>query len=211
MDLLRRHWFDIGIVLALVTGLYLVIAKPASALEFVLWLNLIALFLHQFEEYHYPGYFPGMVNNVMFASKMPDRYPLNMNTAFLVNVVEGWILYALAAIVGERALWLGIAAVLVSFGNVVAHTILFNVKGKTIYNPGMLTSVVLFLPIVVYFFVLVLSNQLATLPDWIVGVTLGVLLNYLGVLKLIELLGDKNTLYVFPPRCLPPNLRQKDS
>jgi hypothetical protein len=53
------------------------------------WLSLISLFLHQAEEYRYPGYFPGMVNLVMFASPQPDRYPLNTNTALIVNVVIG--------------------------------------------------------------------------------------------------------------------------
>ncbi len=40
----------------------------------------------------------------------------------LVNVVVGWVSYLLTAVFAERALWLGIAAILVSFGNLVAHT-----------------------------------------------------------------------------------------
>jgi hypothetical protein len=40
----------------------------------------------------------------------------------LVNVGVGWVSYLLAGVFAERALWLGIAAIFVSFGNLVAHT-----------------------------------------------------------------------------------------
>src|SRR5262245_3552537 len=133
MRFLRQHWFDIGAALALAVGIYLLFT-PMSPLSLTLWLNLIALFLHQFEEYRYPGYFPGMMNVVLFASRQPDRYPLNANTALIVNVFVGWLVYVLAAVFGANIVWLGIAVMLVSAGNVVAHTFLFNIKGKSLYN-----------------------------------------------------------------------------
>jgi hypothetical protein len=148
-----------------------------------------------------------MMNLVMFASKQPDRYPLNSNTALIVNVVIGWLAYFLAAVFGEQAIWLGIATILVSFGNFVAHTFLFNLKGKTFYNPGMLSAEILFLPIVIYFVVLIAQGNLATLLDWILGVGLGIVLNYIGILKLIDWLKDEQTAYIFPKRCLPPAVR----
>lgn len=135
MNFMRGHWFDVGVALAVAVSIALFFI-PLSPLSLVLWLSLIALFVHQFEEYRYPGYFPGMINLVLFASKQPDRYPLNTNTALVVNVLIGWLFYALAAFFGETITWLGIATILVSVGNVVAHTFLFNLKGKTIYNPG---------------------------------------------------------------------------
>ena len=81
--------------LAFVVGVY-VFFTPLSQLSWVLWISLMALFVHQFEEYRYPGYFPGMVNLVLFASNQPDRYPLNANTALIVNVIVGWLFYWLA-------------------------------------------------------------------------------------------------------------------
>ena len=72
MNFLRQHWFDIGLVLAAIVGVYL-IASETKGIALLLWLNLLFLFLHQFEEYRHPGYFPGMLNTVMFASKQPDR------------------------------------------------------------------------------------------------------------------------------------------
>lgn len=206
MHFMRQHWFDLGLALALIVGVY-VIFGVVSPISLLLWINLIALFLHQFEEYRYPGYFPGMMNSVMFSSSQPDRYPLNANTALIVNLIVGWLAYFLAAVFGEKALWLGMATVLVSAGNFIAHTFLFNIKGKSRYNPGMLTADILFLPIAVYFFILVFRMNLATTVDWILGFGLGIALNYFGILKLIDLLKNKSTSHIFPRRFLPPKLR----
>lgn len=126
MNFLRLHWFDLGIVFAFVIGGILLLSD-LTPLAWLLWVSLISLFFHQFEEYRYPGYFPGMMNTVIFSSKQPDRYPLNPNTAFIINVFVGWLSYFLAAVFGEKFLWLGIATILVSVGNFIAHTFLFNI------------------------------------------------------------------------------------
>ena len=146
-----------------------------------------------------------MLNVGMFHSQIPDRYPLNANTSLIINVGFGWLSYLLAALLGERFLSLGIATILVSFGNVIAHTFLFNLRGKTFYNPGMLTAIVLFLPISVYFFVYVIQSNLASPLDWVIGIALGIVLNYFGVYKLIDWLKNKNSPYAFPARSLPPS------
>ena len=207
MNFLRQHWFDIGLGFAVVTGIFVAFSS-LSPVSLLLWINLICLFLHQFEEYRYPGYFPGMMNKVMFSSDQPDRYPLNTNTALIVNLVVGWLFYFLAAALGERALWLGIATILVSAGNFVAHTFLFNIKGKSRYNPGMLTADILFLPIVVIFFILVIQGHLATPIDWILGIILGLALNYIGILKMIDWLKANNSPFVFSKRFLLPKTRR---
>ncbi|KAB8141701.1 HXXEE domain-containing protein [Chloroflexia bacterium SDU3-3] len=207
MHFMRQHWFDIGLVLAVGVSLFLLFTT-LSPIAFLLWVSLAALFLHQFEEYRFPGYFPGMVNLTLFASKQPDRYPLNTNTAFVVNVLLGWLSYFLAAMLNERAIWLGIATMLVSVGNIIAHTFLFNLKGKTLYNPGIATADMLFLPIAVLFFQRISQTHSVMLFDWIVGVVLGIALNYIGILKLIDWLKDDQTTYIFPQRCLPPAIRE---
>ena len=207
MNFMRQHWFDVGLVLALGVSGCLLFAR-LSPMSILLWGNLIALFLHQFEEYRFPGYFPGMINATMFASKQPDRYPLNSHTAFLVNVIVGWLFYFLAAVSSDRAIWLGIATMLVSVGNVVAHTFLFNLKGKTFYNPGMATADLLFLPIAIAFYWLILQSNAASFLDWGLGLGLGIVLNYIGILKLIDWLKDEQTSCIFPERCLMPASKQ---
>jgi hypothetical protein len=203
MNFMRQHWFDVGLAFAFFVSGFLLISK-LNPLSLLLWVSLISLFIHQFEEYRYPGYFPTMMNTVMFSSKQPDRYPLNTNTAFIINVFVGWLSYFLAALLGEKALWLGIATILVSVGNFVAHTFIFNIKGKTWYNPGMFTAVLLFMPMAIYFFYWLIQGNLVTLADWILGIVLGVALNYVGILKLIEWIKDENTNYTFPKRFMLP-------
>ena len=83
------HWFDLDLVLAAAIDGFVLVTNPAG-ITLVLWLNLIALFLHQFEEYRYPVFFPGMMNKVMFSSPQLDRYPFNPNTALTINLIVGW-------------------------------------------------------------------------------------------------------------------------
>lgn len=205
MQFLRNHWFDVGIFLAGIVSGYLYLNQHnLSAYQIIVWLSLVTLFIHQFEEYRFPGYFPGMMNTVMFKSEIPDRFPLNMNSALIINVGEGWLLYFLAAFFAEKAVWLGIITILVSCGNTIAHTFLFNIKGKTLYNPGLITALILFFPLSVYYFYFITVHRTAQSWDYLIGIPLGLALNYFGILKVIDWLANKNTPYVFPKRFLVP-------
>ncbi len=201
MQFIRKHWYDLGGFLALLCCIYLYVNRHAlSPYSFLMWASFISLCLHQWEEYRFPGTFPGMLNKVMFKSDIPDRYPLNTNTAFIINTGLGWLFYLMAALLAEKAVWLGLATILVSAGNVGAHIFLFNIKGKTIYNAGMATALFLFLPLVFYFFYVLHKYDLASTDDIWIGGLLGVLLNTIGIFKLIDWLKDTNTSYVFEKR-----------
>lgn len=153
MNFLRKHWYDIGgIIGILILVLLLFNYQKLSNYELLMYLSLTSLLFHQLEEYRIVGTFPGMINQNIFHSDLPDRYPLNSNTSLIINVGIGWTLYVLAAIMGTHFIWLGMTTILVSFGNIIAHTLLFNIKGKTIYNAGLATSWLLFAPCVFLFF-----------------------------------------------------------
>ena len=199
------YWPRVGLALAAV--LVAVLAALAvtdpdrlSDPRLVAAVSLVTLLLHQTEEYVWPGGFPQMVNRVMFRSDQPDRYPLDQRTSWIVNVALGWTLYALAVLVVEPAPWLVVATLVVSAGNVVAHTVLFNVRGRTFYNPGLATCWVLFVPVIAWFVVVARREDLLGVVDVVVGVVLGMAVNYLGVLRLIVVLGDRDTAYPFPSR-----------
>ena len=197
---LRKHWFELGLGLAIAAAY--ATSRVASPLAKLLWFNLVALFLHQFEEYRWPGTFPGMLNTAMFASQQPDRYPLNANSAMIINVGVGWTSYLLAALAAERAIWLGIATMLVSLGNLLAHGILFNLRGKRFYNPGMFTALAMFGPLVAAFGQRIVAHAAASASDWLIGLSLGLVLNILGIFGLIDWLKDKHSRYRFPARML---------
>jgi hypothetical protein len=113
-------------------------------------------------------------------------------------VVVGWLFYFLAAVFAEKAIWLGLATIVVSIGNTVAHTTVFNIKGKTLYNAGLITSWLLFVPCAYFFFKVV--NL--TLTDYLIGIPLGIALNVIGIIKLIDWMADRNTTFVFEQRNL---------
>ncbi len=203
MSFLRKHWYDLGGVFALILAVYLAFAyRSMSNYQMLMWVSLISLFIHQLEEYRIVGSFPAMINKVMFHSDLPDRYPLNPQTALIINVLVGWLVYLLAAVFAEKAIYLGIAAILISLGNTIAHTFVFNIKANTFYNAGMASSILLFLPISIIFFYMIITQSIAQPIDYIIGIPLGIVLNVVGVLQLIIWLKDKKTPYIFPDRNL---------
>ena len=210
MDFLRKHWFDLGGFFGLVIlGIVFFISPQQSAYQSLMWLSLSALFFHQVEEYRMPGTFPGMINRVMFHSKWPDRYPLNSNTALIINVALGWTVYLLAAITGEQFVWLGMACILVSLGNIIAHTFIFNLKGRTIYNAGLVTSWLCLAPCVFFYFKIVSEEVSSSVTDYLIGIPLGIVINFFGVFKPIIWLADHNTIFDFKNRHLLPDDRKK--
>ena len=203
MTFLRKHWFDIGLILAVITTLTLRFSNiDYFGLQFLIWLNVISLFLHQFEEYRYPGYFPGMLNSVIFKSNQPDRYPLNTNSAMVINVFFGWTVYILSAVLYDKFILLAFMTMLISFGNFIMHTFVMNIKAKTFYNPGQFTATFLFLPVSCMFFIYVFEYNVLSTLELIIGIGLGIVINSFGLFKLIDILKDKNTDNIFETRQL---------
>lgn len=205
MNFLRNHWYDIGApFIAIILAWLGTTHATLTNYELLMWLSLVTLLCHQLEEYRLPGTFPGMLNRVMFKSALPDRYPLNTGSALAVNVAVGWTAYLLAALMGEHAVWLGLATIMVSLGNIVAHTFVFNIKGKTWYNAGLATSWLLFAPCVFLFFRIVIGQNLASPTDYVAGIALGVVFNVFCIFKLIRWMENKDSPYRFARRNLLP-------
>jgi hypothetical protein len=75
----------------------------------------------------------------------------------------------------------------------------------------MFTADIFFLPIVAYFFFLVIQGNFATPIDWSLGIVLGIVLNYIGILKVIDWLKDENTQHIFPKRSVVPETQPKST
>jgi hypothetical protein len=203
---MRKHWFDLGALLGVFTAITLLVRQDSMTLiSIILWWSLVSLFAHQFEEYRFPGWFPGMLNVVLFKSSDPMRYPLNTRSSLVVNVAVGWVAYLAAAIWGSSYLWLALAALTVSIGNCFFHLIFMPMRGCRPYNPGMVTSLVLFLPIIVWFFIE--AGSLLNATDWIVGLLLGIVLNALGVVGIINLMANAQSTDEFEKRQVEPALK----
>ena len=202
---MERHWFDVGGVFGVVLLVWLSIdGSSLDTITVLLWVSLLTLFAHQLEEWRWPGWFPGMLNVVLFRSTDPWRFPLNIRSGLAVNVGVGWVGYTLAALLGERALWLAFGRILVSLGNCILHLIVLPIRGRMLYNPGMATSLLMFLPVIIWFFIE--AWPLMSTADKVLGLILGLLLNVVGVIGLIRVM-ENPTAPQFEARQVEPAIR----
>jgi hypothetical protein len=76
-----------------------------------------------------------------------------------------------------------------------------------LYNAGLATSWLFFVPVVYFFFAIAHGERLITLYDYMIGISLGIAFNVVGILKLIDWMKDRDTPYVFSKRFLLPKDR----
>src|SRR4051794_36827227 len=56
MNFLRRHWYEVGAVVAIGTTVWLILGwHDMGVLQQLLLLNFVVLLVHQYEEYGWPG------------------------------------------------------------------------------------------------------------------------------------------------------------
>ena len=54
-----------------------------------------------------------------------------------------------------------------------------------------------FVPVIYFFWKIGFESNLIPIDDFLIGVPLGIILNVIGILKVIDWLADTNTSYVF--------------
>lgn len=201
LKFVRRHWHDVGALSAAVAGIYLIFAwNEIAFLQRLLILNFIVVLLHQFEEYSWPGGFPAVANIVLFGSANPDRYPLNQNSSMVANVIFAYGFY-LIPIFFPNVIWLGLAPVLVGATmQFIGHVIYVNWKLRSLYSPGVATTVFGHVPIAVIYIYFISVHHLASGWDWLFGVVymLAFLPLNFGLIEQV-LLGGKNSSHPFDP------------
>lgn len=190
-----KNWYRVGIVLAAILSIWLVVAPPHNRIQFFLMLNLLFLFAHQFEEYQLPGGAPLIINQVVYnETTLVDRYPGNSLSIMLVNTIA-WAIYLIAIII-PKVTWLGLGVILFSLFQILGHCLEMPVKLRTWYNPGMLTTIFLFIPLGwVYIRYLASHHLLASTTWWAAGSML-VICIILSIVAPVQLLKDKNTSYI---------------
>jgi hypothetical protein len=200
----RDNWFNVGAVLAMaIAGTLTLSHRKLSRPRLYSALNLAALMAHQFEEYGFPGYFPGMLNGGMFKSDKPDRYPLNTNSSLIVNAVVGYPIYLLPVLFPKRRS-LGLAPVLFGFAQAVFHAIIPSLRAKVRYGPGILTAFFLHVPIGINYLRAVGSERPSGRGDWARAAALTVAIGALGIGAPMWLLRDEESPYRFTERQVGP-------
>jgi hypothetical protein len=175
---LNEAWQLTGAFTAPVLFTFLVIqyvTNPALNLyQWLLWLHLPLIMIHEFEEYIFPGGFKHFINTRTFLANeesMEDS-PLNEAYEFLVNPVLIWP-WAIIGAVFYTIPWIGFALIIFQVAiNNMGHTILFQIRNKG-YNPGLFTTIILLLPYCTLVTWYVIAYHVMTTTDWILSFVLG--------------------------------------
>lgn len=195
MQNLRKHWYQYGGLALVIIGGWLLVARPRlDPLQLMMILNLMALFAHQFEEYQLPGGAPLVINRVVYdETKQPDRYPGNEQSIMFVNL-SAWLIYVIAIAI-PQIVWFGMGVMLFSLFQILGHCLEMNLKLKTWYNPGMATTLLLFLPLGWHYIAYVSINEPLTLSGWLAAVCLLVACIVLTIILPVQGLKNHKTKY----------------
>lgn len=196
MAYIRNHWYHIGGIILVILAAWLLIIPPnLSTIQHLLIFNFMALLAHQFEEYQLPGGAPSIINRVVYDEKeLADRYPGNTLSIMLVNTIA-WSIYIIA-ILFPNVIWLGLGTILFSLFQLLGHGFQMNIKLKTWYNPGLATTIFLFVPLGIYFINYATSHHLLNGMDWFLGIMVLILCIGLSIVAPVQLLKNKNTSYI---------------
>ncbi|HXY30469.1 MAG TPA: HXXEE domain-containing protein [Gemmatimonadaceae bacterium] len=199
MGFVRRQWYNLGLPVAALGVLWAVLGS-LSTIQVILLLNFVVLLLHQFEEYGWPGGEPWIINEAMLAQGGPaDRYPLNQNNAFFINVVLAYPFY-LAPVFLPNTVWLGLAPTLFGFAQFGMHGIGTNRKLRVLYNPGLTAVVLGHIPLGIWYLIALYSTSAVSPWNWVFGVAYMAAFAGIGMKAIgYGLLGNKDSPYPFAP------------
>ena len=143
-----------------------------------------AAIIHVFEEYAYPGGFSDWMRrlNPKFAPRITARFAVIINGLFLLLCVMG-------AVVASKGLVFSLSVASLLFFNGLAH-LAGTVRAKR-YAPGVISGVLLYLPLSLYAFYLFAGAGRLTLAGSAIAGLVGVLyqavpIGYLGLSSMVR-------------------------
>ena len=175
MKWLYENWMKATPFLAFYTFILVFLyVKDANYPLYLIWLQGIIYWVHEFEEYIFPGGFLEFFNKNPLGSNQAE-YPLTKIGSFWINIPLVYIAMPFSAILAhfygiEWGLW----TAYFSFLNAFAHVIMFFVFGRK-YNPGLVVSILLNIPVAIYMSWYFWSNNLITVQTNVISIIVAVL------------------------------------
>ena len=169
---LRDNWVYGGVL----AGIMLLVLTPVLASGWswaltLIWLQLPAYMVHQFEE-HDADRFRAFVNTVIGRGKEV----LTRMDVFIINIFGVWGVDAIAFLLAARVhLGLGLIAVYLTLVNGILHCV--QAVALRRYNPGLVTAVLLFLPLAVVTLWVLAGDVDVTATDHVIGLGLAILIH----------------------------------
>lgn len=198
MRFIRNNWYRMGLVAFAAAAVAVIAFAPEmDTTQRILLLSLMALPLHQYEEYALPGGGPAVINRYFYGeAENYRRYPGNWNSIMVVNL-SAYVFYILA-LAFPQLTWLGMATMFFNLYQVLGHCLQMNIKMGTWYNPGMATSAFLFLPISVCYIAVVTGDGRMSSTDWALAVICFALIAAASVALPVQLLKRTDSPYPIP-------------
>lgn len=197
MSFIRNHWQHVTFFVFVGLTFYMGFWGHSSLneIQITLMYSLIALSIHQFEEYVFPGGAPLVINKATYNEKEDySHYPGNTLSIAIVNI-SAYIFYILA-IIFPQFIWLGLATMIFNLTQLLGHGISMNKALGTWYNPGLASSIFLFTPISIYYIFYIHSHDLANIYTWIGGIVSFLIIFILTVIVPVQGLKDRSSKYI---------------
>jgi len=186
---LKKEWAKVGVILSIYLFVMLfVFVRKYDFVVFVLLLQTPLYMLHQSEEYIFPGGFGKFFNTKIFNLATEDK-PLDENFIFYVNVILIWIVLPLFGLLSTLNYSFGLWLPYFSFFAGVAH-IALALKARKRYNPGLLVSLFINIPIGLWSILYILKQGL--IENFFLNVHFGIGLAINAILPVIGTLLFRN-------------------
>lgn len=161
-------------VLITILGMIWFFCPDLNRYQWLLWLHLPLLMIHEFEEYVLPGGFKEFINTKTFVAMIPpvEDVPANEPYIFAVNI-GFWLWIILGALLANVAPWVGFGPVMLQILiNNFTHTFLFQGQQRG-YNPGLITTILVLMPYCTLVIGYIILTQAFTPLDWFLGIASG--------------------------------------
>lgn len=189
----RDHWFLVGGILFVIEAYILAIwgEEMDMLLKFMI-MSVMALHVHQFEEYAIPGGFP-IFNNIAFMGEkeLPDRVPLSKKGAFVCNVCCMYPVYLLALIF-HQYIWVGLCIMLFGVAQFLVHGVMINRKAGTVYNPGLASVILLFFSLCIAYIIYIYTNFTVHWWDWALAIGCIPIVGFVCLMLPMKKISDRN-------------------
>lgn len=184
---LKRDWAKTGFILSIFLFVFLVVfVRKEDFILFLILLQTPLYMIHETEEYIFPGGFGKFFNMDILKLDTVDQ-PVDENFIFYVNVLLIWLVLPVFGLLSINDYQYGLWILYFSFFAGIAHIVL-GIKAKKLYNPGLVISLLLNIPVGLWSIIYVTNNQIIQNPflnpHMAIGLGVNAVLPILGVILL---------------------------
>lgn len=173
MHWLEDNWYNSTIFLAIYSSIFLLLfGLDGNFALFLIWVHTPVYFLHQFEEYIFPGGFVAFFNTKVLGSN-DTGFPVTKTFSFWINIPIIFVGFPLSAILaGQIDISIGIWTAYFSIINALSHVGMFVLLRR--YNPGLVVSVTLNIPVGLFAVGYFVVNDVISLKAHVVGLAVAI-------------------------------------